>query len=93
MKIFNMDANMLMPPVSYDWAAVVIKWNDDRGRGFDEVTNFSDDNGWLEFDYNNAEAGATRIRICKQGIRWIEFFRVKPELDNDGIKNRAHGQL
>lgn len=94
MKIFNIETGEpALLDGSWDWAAVVIKWDDDRGRGFDEVSNFKNSDGWIEFDYRHPEAGKAHIRINEYGIRWIEFFETKPELDNDGIKNRAQGQL
>lgn len=64
------------------WASVYIKWEDDRGRAFDGVISFIEEEEWIEIRYRHAEAGNVLIRISKEGIRWIEFFKTKPEFSD-----------
>lgn len=61
------------------WASVYIKWNDDRGRAFQDVSSCWEEDEWIELEYMNPEAGLTNVRISKEGIRWVEFFTTKLE--------------
>ena len=61
------------------WASVYIKWNDDRGRAFQDVCSYWEEDEWIELEYMNQEAGLTTVRISKEGIRWVEFFTTKLE--------------
>lgn len=62
-----------------EWESVYIKWDDDRGRGFDNVTRFHADEDWIELTYTHPDAGEVEIKIRNHGIRWIEFFETKVE--------------
>ena len=66
-----------------DWASVYIKWDDDRGRGFDNVTRFRVDVDWIELTYTHPDAGDVEIIIRNHGIRWIEFYETKVEDDQE----------
>lgn len=59
--------------------SLYVKWDDDRGRAFNQVTNFFDDGGYTEFDYVNVESGPTHIKIRNDGVRWWEFFNTPLE--------------
>ena len=62
-----------------EWESVYIKWDDDRGRGFDNVTRFYPGDDWIEITYTHPEAGEVKIKIRNHGIRWIEFYETKVE--------------
>ena len=63
------------------WESVYIKWNDDRGRAFMDVSAFWEEDYWVEIEYMHPEAGQTKVRISKDDIRWIEFFTKKLEVE------------
>lgn len=72
------------PMVSFkEWESVYIKWDDDRGRGFDNVTEFYPGEDWIKITYTHPEAGEVNIKIRNHGIRWIEFFETKVEDDQE----------
>ena len=75
----------ILEPLSVrgNWATVYIKWDDDRGRGFDNVTMFSSSDDWISVTYTHPEAGEVNIKIRNHGIRWIEFFETKVEDDQE----------
>ncbi len=72
MSIF--EAEKTKPLSHGGWASIYIKWNDDRGRGFEDVISFYEEPEWIEMVFVDS-----KIRIRKEGIRWIEFFETKPE--------------
>lgn len=63
---------------------IFIKWNDDRGRSFENVDGFLDwaDYEYLEFKYDNPDTGRARIRVYKKEIRWLEFYDA-PETEEE----------
>lgn len=64
-----------------DGQTVYIKWNDDRGRSFENAQHFVDWGECIEFTYSNPEAGRANIRVYKKEIRWLEFYDTPPAED------------
>jgi len=86
MKIFNFETGAVSEINEAElmrFASVYIKWDDDRGRGFDNVTMFSSSDDWISITYTHPEAGEVNIKIRNHGIRWIEFFETKVEDDQE----------
>lgn len=82
MRIFNFETGAVSEINEAElmrFASVYIKWDDDRGRSFDNVCYFDVNDGWVELIYMHPEAGKTKIKINESGIRWIELFEKKPE--------------
>lgn len=59
--------------------SLYVKWDDDRGRRFDDVSDYIESARYVEFDYMNADCGKVHIWLSKDGIRWIEAFDNPPE--------------
>ncbi|MBR2096589.1 MAG: hypothetical protein IJ907_01915 [Prevotella sp.] len=74
-----------MPPIEpapwplAEGKALYVKWNDDRGRSFNNISNFKDDGECVSFSYDHPESGRTTIRLFKRNIRWLELFDRLPE--------------
>ena len=68
---------------------IFIKWNDDRGRSFENIDDFLDWDEYVEFKYDNPDTGRARIRVYKDEIRWLEFYDA-PETEEEEAQNNGN---